>query len=140
VLGLLLGGIEAIDVNLDQMKPGSAFLHELEQSQDPGVPYTILAGNTSLIQLADPASKVQLKRLLQRLSRQVVEFPFLEQPNDIAASVWSIKNVPSGRTPAVWVEEVACNHLAYFTDPVGLRALSSCAAKAMENEKVANKK
>jgi len=140
VLGLLLGGIEAIDVNLDQMKPGSAFLHELEQSQDPGVPYTILAGNTSLIQLADPDSKVQLKRLLQRLSRQVVEFPFLDQPNDIAASVWSIKNVPSGRTPAVWVEEVACNHLAYFTDPVGLRALSSCAAKAMQNEKVANKK
>ena len=131
VIGLLLGGIETIDVNLDQMKPGSPFLQELQQGQDPGVPYTILAGNTSLIPLPDPATEGRLKRLLQRLSRQAVDFPFLEQPNDIAASVWSMKNVPAGRSPAVQIEEVACNHLVYFTDPAGLSALSSCTAKDM---------
>ena len=48
-LGNLLGAIEAIDINLDQMKPGSDFLNSLAASADPKIPYTILAGNTSII-------------------------------------------------------------------------------------------
>jgi pimeloyl-ACP methyl ester carboxylesterase len=123
-LGNLLGGIEAIDLNLDQMKPGSNFLKSLQECPDPGIPYTILAGNTSLIPPTDGETANKLKTLLEKLGRGAVEFPFLGQPNDIAVMVHSIKNIPPGRSHPPRIQEVACNHLVYFTHPDGLQALA----------------
>jgi type II secretory pathway pseudopilin PulG len=96
-LGNLLRGIEAIDINLDRMKPKSDFLTSLADCADPGIPYTILAGNTSLIPPPDEATANKLQTLLEKLGRGAIEFPFLGQPNDIAVTVNSIKNVPQGR-------------------------------------------
>jgi pimeloyl-ACP methyl ester carboxylesterase len=123
-LGNLLAGVEAIDVNLDQMKPGSEFLTSLLNSPDPGVPYTILAGNTSLIPPLDGKSSNRLQNLLKKLGRGAIEFPFLGQPNDIAVLVNSITKLPSARSQHPIIQKVACNHLVYFTHPEGLRALA----------------
>jgi pimeloyl-ACP methyl ester carboxylesterase len=123
-LGNLLGGIEAIDINLDQMKPGSDFLTSLRDCADPGVPYTILAGNTSLIPPPDGQTAKKLQTLLGKLGRGAIEFPFLGQPNDIAVTVHSIKSVPTGRSRPPRIQEVACNHLVYFTHAEGLQALA----------------
>jgi pimeloyl-ACP methyl ester carboxylesterase len=123
-VGNLLGGVEAIDVNLDQMKPGSHFLTSLLTSPDPGVPYTILAGDTSLIKPTDDESSNRLQNLLKKLGKGAIEFPFLDQPNDIAASVYSIKKLPTERAQQPRIQDVACNHLVYFTHPEGLRALA----------------
>ena len=122
-LGNLLGAIEAIDINLDQMKPGSDFLTSLRDCADPGIPYTIIAGNTSLISPPDRATTNKLQTLLEKLGRGAIEFPFLGQPNDIAVTVQSIKSVPLERNPKSLMREVACNHLVYFTHPDGLQSL-----------------
>ncbi|MFM6282490.1 MAG: esterase/lipase family protein, partial [Dolichospermum sp.] len=52
VLGGLVSGLEAVDVTLDQMKPSSPFLRTLAASPDPGIPYSVIAGNTSIMRAA----------------------------------------------------------------------------------------
>ncbi len=121
ILEGLLKRIETIDVSLDQMQPGSDFLAELAKAKDPKVPYTLVVGNTSLIPEDKTAGLKQ--RLLGRLGK-VAELPFFRQPNDIAVLVESITAVPEGRSPAPIHLPVACNHLEYFTNPIGLAALT----------------
>ena len=126
VLGSLLSAIETIDVALDQMQPGSEFLKSLEASPDPGIPYTILAGNTSIIPAA--VTSGQLKRLMQKLVRGAIDFPFLNQANDIAVAVYSIKKVNPAHLPSAKIHEVACDHLTYFSTEAGLKALAAALA------------
>ncbi|MGC1306039.1 MAG: caspase family protein [Phormidesmis sp.] len=121
ILDGLLKRIETLDVSLDQMEPGSEFLAEMAIAPDPGIPYTLVVGNTSLI---EPDEKASLKQRLMRKLGQTIEMPFLHQPNDIAVLVDSITAVPAGRSPAPIELPVACNHLEYFTNPIGLAALS----------------
>ena len=48
---------------------------------------------------------------------------FLSQANDVAVSVASMENIAPGRKPPYEVRPVACDHLSYFRDPAGLKAL-----------------
>jgi pimeloyl-ACP methyl ester carboxylesterase len=126
-LGKLVSVLEQVDITLDEMRPDSAFLKALNASPDPQVPYTIVAGNTSIIDTTSPAAKSRVQSLLTKLNqvgRNMIEFPFLGDPNDIAVAVYNIKKVPRDRTYPAQVYEVACNHLVYFTSPVGLKALA----------------
>ncbi|MBD2492297.1 caspase family protein [Aulosira sp. FACHB-615] len=131
VVGTLLGTLEQnIRVSLAQMNPASEFLNSLAASDDPGVPYSIIAGNTSIIPAAleeQPQKKSSvLKRLQQRLFNKVVELPFFGVPNDIAVKVDSIKSVPTGRSHPPHIQEIPCDHMSYFLgEPteVGLQAL-----------------
>jgi hypothetical protein len=130
VLGSLLAALETIDVSLDQMKPNSDFLKSLAASDAPGIPYSIVAGNTSIIQPKSEEQANKLKALLNKVSKAATEFPFLGYPNDIAVLVNSIKSVPEGRMPQPVIQEVACNHLVYFANAVGLRGLSDAVNRA----------
>ena len=119
VLGSLIGGIDAVDITLDQMKPNSEFLRNLAASPDPNIPYSVIAGNTSIMRTAMEEERNQesrLKRLIERLRTQIVEFPFLGQSNDIAVTVKSIKGIPEGRMIPPNIQEVACDHLTYFVE------------------------
>jgi hypothetical protein len=131
VLGSLMSAIETIDVALDQMKPNSDFLKSLAASDDPSIPYSIIAGNTSIIlgALQQQGEQSLLERLMQRLFGKVVALPFFGQPNDIAATVHSIKNIPEGRSLETKIQEVACDHLTYFSTEVGLEALFTTLAQ-----------
>ena len=130
VLGDLVRGLEAIDVSLDQMNPKSDFLKKLAENPDPGIPYAIISGNTSLIALPEEEQESRFQRLLSRLAPQrllhgTTALAFFGQPNDIAVSVSSIKSVPAGRRPPPSLEpEVACDHITYFNTEAGLRALA----------------
>jgi pimeloyl-ACP methyl ester carboxylesterase len=123
---------EKVEVALGEMDPKSLFLRQLAQSANPGVRYSIIAGNTSLIEEALKAkegSEGRLKRLLQRLRPQnllhaTTALAFFGVPNDIAASVEAIVAIPPTHTPAPSVTEVACDHLSYFTTEPGLQALA----------------
>lgn len=123
ILGGLARAVEYVDVALDQMKPGSPFLVSLAASPDPGIPYTILAGNTSTIRygLVEGGEQARLvRRLLDRLSPSramhgVAGLAFFNRPNDIAVSVESIGAIPPGRAQVAAVTEVASDHLSYFT-------------------------
>ncbi|MEL6602675.1 MAG: caspase family protein [Cyanobacteria bacterium J06614_10] len=121
ILEALLRRIETVDVSLDQMEPGSSFLAELAASPDPGVPYTMVVGNTSLVEQDAKAGLKQ--KLMQRLGK-LVELPFFNQPNDIAVLVDSIAYVPADRVPAPRQLPTACNHLEYFVHPAGLASLT----------------
>nr|WP_293103258.1 caspase family protein [Moorena sp. SIO3I6] len=190
VMGMLLKAInqfadeiETIDISLNQMHPTSEFLEQLAASPDPKVPYSIIAGNTSIIPAAltaeanqtsracfqsfpqdydppqpplkkgEPYSKPPffkgdlggsqslktrpspLQRLMQKLFDKAVALAFFEQPNDIAVTVQSIKSLGSNRTPQPKIQEIGCDHLVYFTEPVGLTALSKAVIQALENTK-----
>jgi hypothetical protein len=114
--------IEIIDVTLDEMEPNSDFIQELSASDDPGVAYTVIAGNVTLINPADSPQKALAEKLAACL-KALMKLPFFGVPNDLAVTVDSIKSIPSGRTPAPVMVEVACDHLVYFTDPVGVKSL-----------------
>ena len=132
ILGSLVGAIETVDVALDQMEPGSTLLQSLAASLDPGIPYTILAGNTSLLVAAlmpeQPEQPSRLERLLDSLRlptllHKATALAFFGQPNDIAVSVRSIGAVPLARDPQPVIHEVACDHITYFSTEAGLWAL-----------------
>lgn len=135
VLGSLVSGLEAVDVTLDQMRPSSPFLKTLAASPDPGIPYSVIAGNTSIMRAAmeeEGNQTSRLKRLIQKLGTQIVEFPFLGQPNDIAVKVDSIENIPEGRNITPNIQEVACDHLTYFVE--GSQALTYLSDYLTQNQ------
>lgn len=134
ILGGLLNALEFVDRTLDQMHPGSDTLKKLQGSNDPGITYSVLAGNTSIIPTAmdkkDGQSslfdrlmaKLKLQRLLHKSTEATV---FFGHPNDIAVSVTSIKNIPGGWSKANVPEEVACDHISYFSTEAGIKALAN---------------
>jgi len=132
VLGSLLAALETIDVPLDQMKPNSDFLKSLAASEAPGIPYSIVAGNTSIVQPKTEEQANKIKSLFDKIGKAVVEFPFFSHPNDIAVLVQSIKSLPEGRSPQPIFQEVACDHLVYFANPEGLQGLSEAVTQAFE--------
>ena len=136
VVGTTASAIEAIDVSLDQMKPGSQFLSNLASSPDPGIPYSIVAGNTSIVAAAlesDRNKPSLIKRLTQKLSNRAISLAFFNQPNDIAVEVDSIKSVNSDRTYPPQIQEVACDHMVYFYHPEGLKGLSWAISQAWKS-------
>ena len=132
--------IENPTVGLHEMLSDSGVLEQLKQSPDPGIPYVMLAGNTSIITAATEATDPQrgslLGRLLARLTapgllHEVANPFFLSQANDVAVSVASMENIAHGRKPAYDVRPVACDHLSYFLDPAGLKALATVLAEGV---------
>jgi pimeloyl-ACP methyl ester carboxylesterase len=137
VLAGLTGLIENPTVALNQMNPTSDFLKVLHANPDPGIPYVMLAGNTSIIPAAaaaPDAKKGSLRgRLLARLTspemlHQVANPFFLGQANDIAVAVASTERIAAGRVPAYDERAVGCDQVSYFRDEAGVSAL----AKALE--------
>ena len=49
---------------------------------------------------------------------------FFGKPNDTSISVESMIGLPGGRKPAASVQEIACDHVSYFSTEVGLQALA----------------
>lgn len=118
--------MNTVEVALDQMQPNSQFIQALAASNDPGILYSIIAGNTSISSAAlqeDGEKATLLKRLMKKLFDKAVALPFLGEPNDIAVTVHSIKSLPDGWSVSPFIQEVACDHLTYFNHPEGLKAL-----------------
>lgn len=140
VVGGLAALIENPTVALHEMLAGSGVLEALKLSPDPGIPYVMLAGNTSIITAAsaatDPREGSLLGRLIARLTspgllHNVANPFFLSQANDVAVSVASMESISHGRNPPYEVRPVACDHLSYFLDPAGLKALVTVLAEKL---------
>jgi pimeloyl-ACP methyl ester carboxylesterase len=113
----LVGLVEKVDQNLDEMQPNSSILKALEATVDPGVPYVLIAGDV----LLDAKKQPLLERLAKKLGTEVL---FLSQANDIASSVSSVMNVKTNRVPVPQkIDPIACDHLSYFRSQVGVSAL-----------------
>jgi pimeloyl-ACP methyl ester carboxylesterase len=132
VVGALAAWMENPTVALNEVLPSSKVLAELKRFPDPGIPYVMVAGDTSIIPEAletpDAGKPSKLSRLLSRLTspellHAVADPFFLDRENDVAVSVASMKNIADGRKPAFVVRPTACDHLSYFRDSEGLTAL-----------------
>ncbi|KAB8315522.1 hypothetical protein SD81_029460 [Tolypothrix campylonemoides VB511288] len=123
ILGSLVAAVESIDISLDQMRMGSDFLKSLAVSPDPGIPYSIVAGDNSI--LSATIEKEKLQRLMQKLRNKSIDLAFFGQPNDTAVSVKSITSVNSDRVPQPQIHQVSSDHMSYFSDKEGLTALAT---------------
>jgi hypothetical protein len=121
------------------MRPGSDLLRSLASSADPATTYAIIAGNTSIrasLLATDPNHpSPPFERLWARLRprrwlHSAADLAFFRQSNDIAASVESIADVPSGRVRAALVREIACDHASYFASDTALQLLAEVSASA----------
>jgi triacylglycerol esterase/lipase EstA (alpha/beta hydrolase family) len=134
--GLVAGvkGLESIDTTLDSLQPDSPFYKQLNASDDPGVPYTVIAGNTFKItypaqQTAGPKERNALKSLAHKLAspktrNTLLSLGFFNQPNDSAISMKSMTSVPPKRKPKPVMVEVACDHSSYFSTEIGMRPIT----------------
>ena len=123
ILGSLVAAVESIDISLDQMRIGSDFIKSLAMSPDPGIPYSIVAGDNSI--LSATIKKEKLQRLMQKLRNKSIDLAFFGQPNDTAASVKSITSVNSDRVPQPQIHQVSSDHMSYFSEQEGLTALAT---------------
>ncbi|OKH41860.1 caspase [Calothrix sp. HK-06] len=123
ILVSLLASLEKIDISLDQMQPGSDFLKSLAASPDPGIPYTIIAGNNLAPSILSETNKLQ--RLMQKLKDKSIYLAFFGEINDIAVTVSSITSVNNARSSLLRIHEVDCNHLNYFSDTATLSILAT---------------
>jgi pimeloyl-ACP methyl ester carboxylesterase len=123
VLAGFLAAFEKIDVTLDQLQPDSDVFRALAASPDPGIPYTLIAGNTSIIPKEINLGDSKAARLMKNLGYEALSLGFLGQPNDIAIAVSSVLAIPQGRSPAPVPLTIACDHVSFFSNPVGLDAL-----------------
>ncbi|MBE9014237.1 hypothetical protein IQ250_29025, partial [Pseudanabaenaceae cyanobacterium LEGE 13415] len=120
----------SMTTSLKEMQPDSTFVKTLFLSDSPGIPYTAIAGNTSLISLQTTEAQTKIKTLLQRVVGTMLDLPFMGDANDIAVKVSSIIHLPQ-RSPAPTIAQVACDHLTYFNHPAGLKALSDAVQHAL---------
>jgi pimeloyl-ACP methyl ester carboxylesterase len=140
-LSLLVAALEKVDVTLDQMRPGSEILTSLASSNDPGIPYTVIIGNTSLIPAMfqpEPGqntsgferlwARIKPKQWLYHMTASV----FFGQPNDIAVAVESSKSLPTSAKTVLLPQEVACDHMSYFSTVAGLEALQHAFAQPVD--------
>jgi hypothetical protein len=121
----LVGMIEKIDQNLDDMQFGSEVLDTLKGSSDPGVAYVLICGFVLLAAQKRPL----LERLIKKLGTETI---FLAQANDIAASVSSAMSVDGRRSPMPEkFDTIACDHLSYFRTSVGIAALNQALGQTL---------
>jgi len=121
--GALLFRLKKITPTLTEMDPKSPFMEALNGSGDPGVRYTILAGD--LNEYKDPAERSFLQNWLKKVGKGVVDLLFSAQVHDIAVSVESILGIDGGRNPVPTRKNVACHHLNYFISEAGQKALQA---------------
>lgn len=121
-----LQGAAAVFNTLGQMDATSDFLKSLnEDGSDPGIRYSILAGDSTHYD----APGEGFSKFLENLQLRIGEIANSGQANDIAVAVDSIENrdVFEARHPApAYLEDVlSCHHLNYFTNEASRQALKN---------------
>ena len=115
---------------LKQMNSDSDFLKELNDGTDPGIPYTIIAGNTKLIPPAIlDKHNTLLKKLMARFKSRghytALDLLLFKEANDIAVTTKFIKEIPGtdGWEMPPKTIEVASDHISYFGDADSLAVM-----------------
>lgn len=128
--------LDKLFFTLKQMNSDSDFLKALNDGSDPGIPYTIIAGNTQLIPpaVAGPQARLLQKVMARFKSRghyDALDLLLFKSPNDIAVSTEKISDIPGGaerQFPPV-VLECACDHISYFGNPAGIESMAKLMLK-----------
>lgn len=108
---------------LEQMNPASAFITTLNASDDPGVHYTIVAGDTR--EYAEASNELAATLIAKLGSGFLFDKLYAEAAHDIAVAVDSIRGVPDNRDPAPLKQTIIGHHLNYFLNPASLETLAT---------------
>ena len=118
---MLLNRSKKLTPALEQMNPASDFIQTLNKSDDPGIPYTILAGDVDAYR--EPSDPFFARMLAKAGQSFIFEALFDRESNDIAVGVQSILGVDGVRAIVPIRMKVACHHLNYFVSASGQQAL-----------------
>ena len=118
----LLNRSKRLTPTLEQMNSTSDFIKTLNRSPDPGIRYTIVAGDIrDYKELADQL----MAKLVAKVGTGVMfDAIYQNAGHDIAVSSKSICGVPDDRSPAPSKRNVICHHMNYFACDAGLKAMS----------------
>ncbi len=122
---VLLSRSKKLTPTLEQMNPASDFITALNACPDPGVRYTILAGDIDAYR--EPADAFFADLLAKAGRGAIFDALFAKQTNDIAVGVESIMGISAARETVPTRRNVACHHLNYFTSAPGQAALKAVA-------------
>jgi hypothetical protein len=104
------------------MNPSSEFMKTLNSSTDPGVRYTLLAGD--IYEYQEPSDQFFAKMLAKTGKGFIFDALFANAAHDIAVSDESILGIEGSRSPAPKRGNVACHHLNDFLSEPGQKALA----------------
>jgi len=118
----LLNRSRKLTPTLEQMNPTSEFIKTLNRSPDPGITYTIIAGD--IRDYKESADQLIAKLVAKVGTGIVFDAIYQNSGHDIAVSDQSICGVPDDRSPAPVKRNAICHHLNYFVSEAGLKALA----------------
>ncbi|HMB73294.1 MAG TPA: hypothetical protein VKQ06_06965, partial [Gammaproteobacteria bacterium] len=119
----VLNKSEKLTPCLEQMNPDSDFITRLNGSEDPKIPYTILAADAR--EYREDSDDVAAS-LIAKLGRGLIfDTLYHDAAHDIAVSLQSILGVDGERAPAPVTHRVVGHHLNYFTNDDSLQILAA---------------
>ena len=118
----LLNRSKKITPTLEQMNPKFEFIKTLNTSPDPGVPYTIVAGD--IRDYKESADQIMARLVAKVGTGLIFDALYQNAGHDIAVSDDSIPGIADNRTPAPKKQFVICHHLNYFVAEAGLNAMA----------------
>lgn len=113
--------LQKVTPTLEQMAPNSEFIRVLNNSDDPNVPYTIVAGDIRSYQ--EESSQLVLQLIAKLGGSPLFNALYQDAAHDIAVSDASIRSIPDTRTPPPQKACVFCHHLNYFVSDAGIGVL-----------------
>lgn len=117
-------GLDKLDDNIVQLRENSPLIKEFEQLPDPKIPYTLICGDTGMMNPIMQEKQLPIiRRLFKRLRYEAADRLIFKEPNDFVAAVSSVKHLPAGREQVVIHPPVGCDHFGFFRESAGLRIL-----------------
>jgi len=108
----------SLATTLSQMAANSDFMQSINTSDDPGVQYTILAGNIG--DYVQDSDDEHCKSLLVKIgATDSFHMMFGNEPHDVAVSVDSMRAVLDSRSPPPSKTNLSCHHLNYLLGEQG---------------------
>ncbi len=105
--------------SIAQLDPSSRFINDLNSSTDPGVKYTVIAGDASGIDSSAPG----FNNFLQNTRVKMGKWMNGDEPNDLFAPVRSLQcaELWEGRTGVQVPAILQAHHFSYFNGTTGTR-------------------
>ncbi|MFK8005263.1 MAG: caspase family protein [Saprospiraceae bacterium] len=128
-----------IEVTVSQLQPDSDFCKKLKLPEGKSnIPYTIIAGDSSLIPNRSPQEGKLIKKMLNRYAldyrKKLIKLFFHDRSDDIVA-IASCHDIPEGKCSHLEiVDAVGCNHFTYFNTDEGVKQLAKTLFELEKNK------
>ena len=114
---------EPVEFRVHVLNPDSEFITQLNESDDPEIPYTIVAADAR--EYREDSDDIAAS-LIAKLGRGIIfDTLYRDAGHDIAVSLASILGVDGDRAPAPVAHSIVGHHLNYFTNEASLKILAA---------------